>query len=58
VDSAAILTPAAEPEENESTSPSKLLPAITADESSIGWGDREEDSDRFYLEQRPPHYED
>jgi len=51
-------TPVSEPEDYAVASHGQLLPNITADESSIGWGDRDEDSDRFYLEQRPPHYED
>ena len=51
-------TPVSEPEDDAVASQGQLLPNITADESAIGWGDRDEDSDRFYLEQRPPHYED
>lgn len=33
------------------------LPEQTADDTDLGWGEwREEDGDRFYLENRPPHW--
>jgi len=58
MDSAAMPTPVIEPEDDAVAPQGQLLPNVTADESAIGWGDREDDSDRFYLEQRPPHYKD
>jgi hypothetical protein len=35
-----------------------FLPEQTADDTDLGWGDwRETDSDSFYLENRPPHWD-
>ncbi|GAA2801944.1 hypothetical protein GCM10018965_003940 [Nonomuraea roseola] len=36
---------------------SEFLPEQTADDTDLGWGERQEDdSDAFYLENKPPHW--
>jgi hypothetical protein len=38
-----------------------LLPDTTSDEREIGWGDDladDDDRDRRFVEERPPHHED
>ena len=35
-----------------------FLPEQTADDTDLGWGDwRERDTDAFYLDNRPPHWD-
>ncbi|MEV0620745.1 hypothetical protein AB0I81_45990 [Nonomuraea sp. NPDC050404] len=34
------------------------LPEQTADDTDVGWGDwREDNTDAFYLDNRPPHWD-
>ncbi|WP_262379474.1 MULTISPECIES: hypothetical protein [Nonomuraea] len=38
--------------------PEQLLPEQSADDTDLGWGDwREPDTDAFYLDNRPPHWD-
>lgn len=40
------------------SSVSEFLPEQTGDDTDLGWGDwREPDTDSFYLENRPPHWD-
>jgi len=34
-----------------------ILPETTGDETSVGWGDREEDSTARLIAERPPHWD-
>ena len=34
-----------------------ILPDITGDERTVGWGDREEDSTARLIDERPPHWD-
>ena len=58
-DHAAVATSAGHPPTGPAPgSPEPLLPALTADESGIGWGDwrEERDDDERLLREVPPHH--